>query len=119
MEDFKTIARLLAAIKASEKSSVFDMALVNEKVLKTTDKQRDVLAVKLQKAGYIEGLYHIKDVDNLTVPFIIWEKSKPYVTIEGMEWMQTNEALRKAIEELKKVSISIAVETVSNMIQRM
>ena len=56
MDDFKVIARLLAAIRASEGSPMFDVALVDEKVLKTTAANRDLLAVKLQKAGYIEGL---------------------------------------------------------------
>ena len=37
-DDFKVIARLLAAIRASEESPVFDTALVDEKVLKTTEK---------------------------------------------------------------------------------
>lgn len=34
--DFKVVARLLAACKASEESPVFDVALIDEQVLKTT-----------------------------------------------------------------------------------
>ena len=49
MDDFKVIARLLAAIRASGESPVFDVALVDEKILKTTAANRDLLAVKLQK----------------------------------------------------------------------
>ena len=94
MDDFKVMARLLAAIRASEESPVFDVALIDEKVLKTTAVNRDLLAVKLQKAGYIEGLTIIDDVDNQKVPHVAWEKSKPAVTLKGLTWMQENEILR-------------------------
>lgn len=119
MDDFKVIARLLAAIRASEESPVFDTALVDEKILKTTAVNRDLLAVKLQKAGYIEGLAIIDDIDNQTIPFVAWNNSKPAVTLEGMTWMQTNEPLRKAITELKGVGTSVAAQVVSDFIQRM
>ena len=118
MDDFKVIARLLAAIRASEESLVFDVALVDEKVLKTTAANRDLLAVKLQKAGYIEGLTVIDDVDNQGAPFVAWDHSKPAVTLEGMTWMQTNEPLRKAVKELKSAGTSAAAQIVSNFIQK-
>ena len=119
MNDFKIIARLLAAIRASEESPVFDVALVDEKVLRATEVQRDILAVKLQKAGYIEGLYIVDGVDNQTVPHIFWERSKPSVTLEGLTWMQTNEPFRKAVEELKQAGITAAAGAISNIIQGM
>ena len=119
MDDFKVMARLLAAIRASEESPVFDVALIDEKVLKTTDVNRDSLAVKLQKAGYIEGLVIIDDVGNQKVPYVAWEKSKPAVTLEGLTWMQENKPLRKAINELKDDGISVAAKAVSNYIQKL
>ena len=119
MDDFKIIARLLAAIKASEESPVFDVALVDEKVLRTTAVKRDILAVKLQKAGHIEGLVIIDDVDNQKVPFVAWNVSKPYITLEGLTWMETNEPLRKAVKEVKESGISFAAAMVNNIIQRM
>lgn len=106
MNDFKIIARLLAAIRASEESPVFDVALVDEKVLGATETQRDILAVKLQKAGYIEGLCIIDGVDK-TVPYVLWERSKPSVTLEGLTWMQTNELFKKAVGEMKQISVNI------------
>ena len=112
MDDFKVMARLLAAIRASEESPVFDVALIDEKVLKTTAVNRDLLAVKLQKAGYIEGLVIIDD-------YVAWEKSKPAVTLEGLTWMQENKPLRKAINELKDDGISVAAKAVSNYIQKL
>ena len=93
--------------------------LVDEKVLKTTDVNRDILAVKLQKAGYIEGLVIIDDVDNQKFPHVAWGKSKPAVTLEGLTWVQENEPLRKAIKELKDDGISVATQVVSNYIQKM
>lgn len=119
MDDFKVIARLLAAIRASEESPVFDVALVDEKVLKTTAANRDLLAVKLQKAGYIEGLVVIDGASNQAALFVAWDRSKPAVTLEGMTWMQTNEPLRKTVKELKDVGTTAAAQIVSNFIQKM
>ena len=58
---------------------MFDVALVDEKVLKTTAANRDLLAVNLQKAGYIEGLAVIDGASNQTAPFLAWDCSKPAV----------------------------------------
>lgn len=119
MDDYKIIARLLAAIKASEESPAFDVALVDEKVLKTTSTRRDLLAVKLQKANYIEGLLVIDGIDNQASPVVMWNQSKPEITLAGLEWMETNAPLRKAITELKDAGTSIAAKIVSNMLQKM
>ena len=119
MNDFKIIARLLAAIKASEESPVFDVALVDEKVIKATAKQRDNLAIKLQKAGYIEGLTVIDDIDNQTVPYIAWNQSKPAITLSGLEWMDNNDSLKKAVKEIKEMGTSVAAKIIGNIIQGM
>ena len=50
MEEFKLMARLLAAIRASEEKEIFDLNLVSEQVLKTTVRKRDKMTMKLQKA---------------------------------------------------------------------
>lgn len=117
MEDFKIIVRLLAAIQASEESPVFNTALVDAKVLHTTEAKRDGLAIKLQKAGYIEGLITTEDIDNAP-DAVLWGMSKPSVTLAGLEYMQENSAVRKAVDELKQTGIQIAAQTVAAVINR-
>lgn len=115
MNDFKLMARLLAAIRAGE-GGPFNCALVDERVLKATAKDRDRMALKLQKAGYIEGLFVIDDVDNQPAPVILWANSSPAVTLEGMAYMQENNSLRKAYQEIRDIGVELASKTVANVI---
>ncbi len=52
MNDFKVIARLLGAIRSCE-GEPFNVAAVSPEALGTTERQHDVLAVKLQKGRRI------------------------------------------------------------------
>lgn len=119
MDDFKIIARLLAAIRASEEQQTFNCALVDEKVVKAPDAKRDSLAIKLQKAGLIDGLHIIDDIDNQPYPVVMWQYSNPVVTLEGLEYIQTNSPLRKALQEIKDEGISFAAQTIANMLTNM
>lgn len=114
MKDFKVIVRLLAAIRAGE-GGVFNVALVDERVLKTTEAERDALACKLQREGYITGLYIIETLD-AGPDTVLWEQSRPAVTIKGLELMQTSEPLRKAAAELKSAAVQTAAALVANEI---
>ena len=98
MEEFKLMARLLAAIRVSEDKEVFDLNLVSEQVLNTTARPRDKMAMKLQNAGYITGIVKLDGIDNLEEDIIMWNESKPEVTIKGLEYIQNSEPLRKQKE---------------------
>lgn len=71
MDDFKTIARIMTAIKASEGKTVFDTVFVDERIIKAPAADRDRIALKLQKEGLIEGLYVIDGIDNQNVPVVL------------------------------------------------
>lgn len=116
MEEFKIIARLLAAIKAGEKQNEFDINLIDSKVLKTDDSTRDMLAIKLQKEGYIEGLFIVDDIDNMPRPVIMWNASRPQITLKGYEYIDNSSSLKKAFKELKNIGVSTAAQIVSNTI---
>lgn len=116
MDDFKVIARLLAAIRAGEEKPTFSSALVSEAVLQTTTSYRDALAIKLQKAGLIDGLYVVDDVDTLPKPVVMWERSEPSVTLAGLEYIATNVPLRKAMQEIENAAVSLAAQAAANTI---
>ena len=118
MEDFKIMARLLAAIRAGESCPAFNTALVDERVLKTTAENRDALARKLAKAGYIDGLYIVETLDE-GPDMILWEESRPEVTVKGLEFMQQSEPLHKAIQELKSVAAQTAAAVIANQLGKM
>lgn len=119
MDDFKVMARLLAAIKASEEQRSFSPSMVSAKVLKTTEEKRDGLAVKLQKDGYIDGLFVVDDIDNMPYPVVMWESSNPTITIKGLEFIQTSKPLRKAGAELKSMGEDVAAKAVAAAISGM
>lgn len=116
MDEFKLIVRLLAAIKAGEDKPDFNCALVDEKSLKAIPAERDRMAQKLQKAGYIEGLYIIDDVDNQTASVILWQNSHPSVTLAGLQYIRENSAVRKAAQEIKDAGIAVASQAIANVI---
>lgn len=119
MDDFKIIARLLAAVRSCEGQPTFNCALVDEKNMKAPAAKRDNLAIKLQKAGLIEGLFIVDDIDNQTVPAVMWEYSRPAVTLAGLEYIETNAPLRKALQEIKDAGISLAAQTIANTLTNM
>lgn len=99
MNDMKVIVRLLAAIRASEDQGTFNLAYVRESALQTTERDRDNLAIKLQKAGYIEGLYIVDDIDNQKYPVVLWKASRPTVTLEGLQYIHETEPIQNVIRE--------------------
>lgn len=119
MEDFKIMVRLLAAIQSQEGAAVFDTSRIGENALKTTAQKRDMLAYKLNKDGYIDGLFVVDDVDNQAYPYIAWANSHPYVTIKGLSFMQECEPFRKAAKELKDVAGQTAAAIITNQINGM
>lgn len=119
MDDYKIIARVLAAIRAGEGQATFNCALVDEKVVKAPAAKRDVLAIKLQKEGLVDGLFVVDDIDNQPFPVVMWEYSHPTVTLAGLEYIDTNSALKKALQEMKEAGISFAAQAVANVITNM
>lgn len=114
MTDMKSVARMLAAIKAGEAEDEFDMSLVDPKVLKVTEKERDLLAIKLKKAGIIDGVCVVDGIDNMPHPVVMWNASHPTLTLTGMEYVETSKPLRRALEEIRDIGISVASQTIAN-----
>ena len=109
MKELELIVRLLAAVSAAEERDAFDPAFVDERVLKAPPAARDRAAIKAIKAGYLDGL-HVTD------GAILWERSTPYVTIAGLEYLSTNAAARQIIQELKDAAVSFAAQAVETAI---
>ncbi len=119
MDDFKTIARLLAAVKIGQDMPVFNCALVDEKTLRTSAAVRDRLAVTLRDEGLIDGLFVVDDIDNQAFPVILWPRSHPRLTLKGMEYLRDNRTVRKALQELKDAGIAVASQAIANAINGM
>lgn len=116
MEEFKIIARILAAIRAGEEHPGFNTALVDSAVIKADDATRDRLALKLQKEGYIDGLCIIDGIDNAERPVIAWSASKPEITIKGLEYKDNSDSLKRAFAEIRSAGVAVAAQAVSNTI---
>ena len=103
-------------IYAIEDKGQMDMALVDPRVLKTTQEKRDQIALKLEKDKYIEGLRIIDGIDGQREPVIMWEHSNPKITIKGLEYIDGNDSMKNAVKEIKDIAISIAAQAVTNVI---
>jgi hypothetical protein len=117
VSDFKTIARILGAIRSCE-GRPFDMAAVSPEALGVTEAQRDVLAVKLQHAGKVDGLVTTEDIDNAPLR-VLWEQSSPEVTLDGLEYMATCEPLRRAARKVVSASVSAAASATAAALSSM
>ena len=119
MDDFKAMAKLLAAIKGSEGLPVFNMALVSESALGMPEAERDKAARRLYENGYIDGLKVIDGIDGQRVPFIYWPGSKPSVTLKGLEYMEECKPLKKAFKALRDMGTQIAAQVIANEIEKL
>lgn len=118
MNDVKIIVKILSAILISEEKGNFDSSLVSPEVLGTTQQKIDIIGTQLQKSGYIEGL-QILEVDGMPYPHVYWSCSAPMLTIEGRMFIEQNEPLKKAINELKEITINCATQALANTIMKL
>lgn len=116
MKELELLIRLLAAVHAAEEKAVFDPVFVDERILKAPPAARDRAALKAMKAGYLDGLHVINGIDGQEVPYIAWEYSKPFVTMQGLEYLDDNAIAKRVLSELKETAISLAAQTVGAVI---
>lgn len=117
MDDMKLIVKILGLIREMEKTGEYNPAVFSEKCLKCPQRQIDTLALKLKKAGYIDGLITTEDIDNCGNT-ILWQYSSPEVTLSGIEYMNENSAFKKAKEQLAELGVTGASAMASSLLGR-
>lgn len=50
--------------------------------------KHECLAIRLQNAGYLNGLCLFGEMDGQTLPRIMWARSRPHVTLSGYEFLE-------------------------------
>lgn len=111
MDDFKAMAKVLAAIKGSEGLPVFNMALVSEAALGMPEAERDKAALRLYENGGIDGLQIIDGIN--------WPGSKPSITLKGLEYMEECKPLKRAFKALRDMGTQIAAQVIANEIEKL
>ena len=109
MSDFKLMAKILSAVKSCEQERQMDVSLFQPEVLGASEGERDSMIVKLQEDGYVDGFYIVDEVDNLAYPAVMLKHSRPRITIKGMEYIEQNAPLNKAIKALKETATKTAI----------
>lgn len=97
MEDFTVIALMLAAVREGELHPPFSAAYVDERVLSTTEANRDRLVIKLAENGFVDGL-----VIDAASASVLWERSNPKMTRDGTRYFQSCKIPRKMGRKLKE-----------------
>lgn len=118
MTDMKLIVKLLGIISEQEKAREYNPLMFNEHCIGCPQAQIDCLAKKLQDAGYVSGLMTTEDIDNCDDNLILWELSKPSITLAGIEYMETNSAFLKAKKSLSEAMISTGKTAISILLGR-
>lgn len=119
MDDFKAMAKVLAAVKGGEGLPVFNMALVSKEALAMPETERDKAALRLYENGYIDGLQIIDGIDRQRAPFIYWPGAKPSVTLKGLEYMEECKPLKRAFKALRDTGTQIAAQVIANEIEKL
>ena len=101
MNDLQVIAKILVVIRESQKTGAVNFDLISEKSLGVTEKERDDFIITLFHSGLIEGIITSEDIDNAP-DLILWNLSKPRVTLEGIKFMNNDSDFKKAIKEIVK-----------------
>lgn len=102
MDDMKLIAKLLHGIRQSEMGEKFNgldlLTKYKDESGNTVISPQEVkwlsaLALKLQKAGYIEGI--------LTDEYfgVGWQHSRPTLTLAGIEYMEVNPHVKRYLQD--------------------
>lgn len=110
MNEIEVIVRLLSAIATAEEKGGFNTAYVDERVVHAPPEIRDLMAIKAVKAGYLDGLHIVDNIDGQQKPHIFWEYSSPTVTLEGLAYLNENSAANKVKEEIRKTIVDVAVQ---------
>ena len=108
MNTMRLFVKILAVVKEQENSGEYNPLMFSQSAIGAPQREIDVAAKKLQNAGYISGLMAGKGIDNRDSSTIIWECSKPSITIAGVEYMETNGAFNKAKSELANALLETA-----------
>ena len=104
MDDFRIIYRILRNINIMAKAEEPDMRLLSAQALKTTEENRDRLILNLIDDGYVKGFHVLDNVDGLLKPVILWDRSQPSITTAGMQYLQENSMMKKAMEMAKRAA---------------
>lgn len=118
MDKAEAMVKVLAAIEGCKGKPVFNLALVSDRVLGMPEKERDEVALLLQKNGYIEGLEIIDGIDGQRVPFIYWPGSFPSITLKGYEYIEESKPLKNAFKALREAALPVAAQIVANVIEQ-
>lgn len=103
MNSMKLIVKIMGLVSEQEKSREYNPNVFNTHCLGCPQSEIDGIAIKLQNAGYIEGLMTTEDIDNAD-DSVLWAYSRPTVTIKGIEYMETNNAFNKVKSNLKSAA---------------
>lgn len=99
MGDFNTIYKILAALKASMDYEIFDLKLISAERLGVSEPRRIALLMMLVQAGYITGLSFDEAADSS----IMMSDGRPRITLKGLEYLEGNSLMQRAVRTLRGI----------------
>ncbi len=115
MSDLEKRIRLLAAIYVFEHETEPSRVLLSPDALDMTEKERGQTAHILEEQGIINGMQ--KEQEEESRWHYDWRYSFPRITLKGLEYIETDETLRKEILRIHVQEVIKARAKIANAIE--
>jgi hypothetical protein len=99
MDHFKTVYRILSFLKKSEQNDEFDDKSFTPEYFGLTDRQWALTLTRLIDDGHIKGVSVRTGADG----YMMISLSAPMITTKGLEYLEENSLMRKAVNLIKGV----------------
>lgn len=106
MDNFNVIYRILKSLEAAMDYDEFDMGMISPEKLGVTQNRWIALITQLVKSGYIDGISVSASADDVPTVSV----SNPCVTIQGLEYLESNGFMKKAANFTKGIKEEITVD---------
>ncbi len=99
MDDIVILYKMLAVIRRIEQDELPNLNKLTPEALLATQENVDSLMRKLIRSGLVEGMRTIDQGERPMV--IVWDVSRPTITLAGMEYLELNPLMQEARKRLK------------------
>lgn len=99
MEEFTVMCKILLALKNSMDYDCSDEHTISAEALRISENKRLALLRMLVTNGYIEGCFIDMDAAGNFYPSM----ARPMITLKGLEYLDSNSAMKKAYRTLKGI----------------
>lgn len=100
MDNFKTIYKILKKLEMAMDEDSFDFNTVNHEAMDISQMRWNRIIEMMIVNGFISG---VKFIEADGQPFLAFRSYEPNITLEGLQYLEENSAMKKVAKLLKGV----------------